>query len=127
MSSSLRGCWCSPLLTLSVTIAKLSPTSLSEIQAYSAISLSWVERVTCVRILESFKKPSEHPTLEHLLISLKIIEASFTLGAFAPRRLEVAWKLQSETVKAPRSLYYHCESSGNLLISRVRSLDLRLR
>jgi hypothetical protein len=47
-----------------------------------------------VRALESFEKPSEHPTLEHLLILLKIIEAYFTLGAFAPRRLEVAWKLQ---------------------------------
>jgi hypothetical protein len=61
--------------------AKLSPTSLSEIQDSSAISLSWVERVTCVRALESFEKPSEHSTLEHLLISLKIFEASFTLGA----------------------------------------------
>jgi hypothetical protein len=46
-----------------------------------------------VRALESFEKPSENPTLEHLLISLKIIEASFTLEEFAPRRLEVAWKL----------------------------------
>jgi hypothetical protein len=72
-----------------------------------------------VRALKSFEKPSEHPTLEHLLISLKIFEASFTLGAFAPRRLQVAWKLQSEIVEAPRSLYYPCESSGNLLISRV--------
>jgi hypothetical protein len=80
-----------------------------------------------VRALENFEKPSEHPTLEHLLISLKIIEASFTLGAFAPRRLEVAWKLQSEIVEAPRSLYYPYESSGNLLISRVHSLDLRSR
>jgi hypothetical protein len=80
-----------------------------------------------VRVLESVEKPSEHPTLEHLLILLKIIEASFTLGAFAPRQLEVAWKLQSEIVEAPRSLYYPGESSGNLLISRVRSLDLRLR
>jgi hypothetical protein len=80
-----------------------------------------------VRALESFKKPSEHPTLEHLLISLKIFEASFTLEAFAPRRLEVARKLQSEFVEAPRSLYYPCESSGNLLISRVHSLDLRPR
>jgi hypothetical protein len=52
-----------------------------------------------VRALESFEKPSEHPTLEHLLISLKIFEASFTLGAFAPRRLEVAWKLQSRLWK----------------------------
>jgi hypothetical protein len=101
MSSFLRGCWFSPLLTPSRTIAKLSPTSLSEIQAYSAISLSWVESVTSVRVLESPEKPSEHPTLEHLLISLKIFEASFTLGAFAPRQLEVArssnprlWKLQ---------------------------------
>jgi hypothetical protein len=80
-----------------------------------------------VRALESFEKPSEHPTLEHLLISLKIFEASFSLGAFARRRLEVAWKLQSEIVEAPRILYYTCESSGNLLISRVRSLDLRSR
>jgi hypothetical protein len=94
-------------------IAKLSPTSLSGFQAYSAISLSWVERVTCVRALESLEKPSEHPTLEHLQISLKIFESSFTLGAFAPRRLEVAWKLQSEIVEAPRSLYYPYESSGN--------------
>jgi hypothetical protein len=121
----LRGCWFSPLLTPSGTIAKLSPTSLSGFQAYNAIPLSWVERVTCVRALESLEKPSEHPTLDHLLISLKIFEASFTLGAFAPRRLEVAWKLQSEIVEAPRSLYYPCESSGNLLISIVRSLDLR--
>jgi hypothetical protein len=127
MSSSLRGYWFSPLLTPSRTIAKLSRTSLSEIQAYSAISLSWVERVTCVRVLESFDKPSEHPIIEHLMISLKIFEASFTLGAFAPRRLEVAWKLQFEIVEAPRSLYYPCKSSGNLLISRVRSLDLRPR
>jgi hypothetical protein len=127
MSSSLRGYWFSPLLTPSRTIAKLSRTSLSEIQAYSAISLSWVERVTCVRVLESFDKSSEHPILEHLLISLKFFEASFTLGTFAPRRLEVAWKLQSEIVEAPRSLYYPCKSSGNLLISRVRSLDLRPR
>jgi hypothetical protein len=67
-----------------------------------------------VRVLESSEKPSEHPTLEHMLISLKIIEASFTLGAFAPRRLEVTWKLQSEIVEAPRSLYYPCESSGNM-------------
>jgi hypothetical protein len=81
MSSSLRGCWFSPLLIPSRTIAKLFPTSLSEIQAYSVISLSWVEIVTCVRVLDSFKKPSEHPTLEHPLISLKIFEASFTLGA----------------------------------------------
>jgi hypothetical protein len=80
-----------------------------------------------VRVLESFEKPSENPTLEHLLISLKIFEASFTLGAFASRRLEVAWKLQSEIVEAPRSLFYPCESSGNLLISRVYSLDLRSR
>jgi hypothetical protein len=79
MSSSLRGCWFSPLLTPSRTIAKISPTSLNEIQAYSAISLSWVERVTCVRALESLEKPSEHPTLEHLLISLKIFEASLFL------------------------------------------------
>jgi hypothetical protein len=43
-----------------------------------------------VRVLESFEKPSEHPTLEHLLISLKIFEASLALRAFAPRRLEVA-------------------------------------
>jgi hypothetical protein len=83
--------------------------------------------VTYVKVLESFEKHSEHPTLEHMLISLKIIEASFTLGAFTPRRLEVAWKLQSEIVEAPRSLYYPCESSENLLISRVRSLDLRPR
>jgi hypothetical protein len=68
MSSSLRGSWFPTLLTPSKTIAKLSPTSLSEIQAFSAVSLSWVERVTCVRALESFEKPSEHPTLEHLLI-----------------------------------------------------------
>jgi hypothetical protein len=80
-----------------------------------------------VRALESFEEPNEHPTLEHLLISLKIIEASFTLGAFAPRRLEVAWKLQSEIVEAPRSLYYPCESSGKPLISRDCSLDLRSR
>jgi hypothetical protein len=72
MSSSFRGCWLSTLLTPSRTPAELSPTSLSEIQAFSAISLSWVERVTCVRALESLEKPSEHPTLEHLLISLKI-------------------------------------------------------
>jgi hypothetical protein len=72
MRSSLRGCWFSTLLTPSRTPHKLSPTSVSEIQAFSAISLSWVERVTCVRALESFEKPSEHPTLEHLLISLKI-------------------------------------------------------
>jgi hypothetical protein len=69
-----------------------------------------------VRVLESFEKHSEHPTLEHLLISLKIFGTSFTLGAFAPRQLEVAWKLQSEIVEALRSLYYPCESSGNLLI-----------
>jgi hypothetical protein len=80
-----------------------------------------------VRALESFEKPSEHPTFEHLLITLKIFEASFSLGAFAPRRLKVTWKLQSEIVEAPRSLFYPCESSGNLLISRVRSLDLRPR
>jgi hypothetical protein len=80
-----------------------------------------------VRVLEGFEKPSEPPTLEHLLISLKIFEAYFTLEAFAPRRLDVAWKLQSEIVEAPRSLYYPCESSGNPLISRVRSLDLRPR
>jgi hypothetical protein len=80
-----------------------------------------------VRVLESFEKPSEHPTLEHLLISLKIFEASFTLGEFAPIRLEVAWKLQSVIVEAPRSLFYPCESSVNLLISRVHSLDLRSR
>jgi hypothetical protein len=123
----LRGCRFCTLLTPSRTIAKLSPTSLSEIQASSAISLSWVESVSYVRALESFKKPSEHPTLEHPLISLKIFGASFTLGAFAPRRLEVAWKLQSESVEAPSSLYYPCESSGNLLISRVHSLDLRPR
>jgi hypothetical protein len=53
-----------------------------------------------VRALESFKKPGEHPTLEHLLISLKIFEASFTLGAFASRQLEIAWILQSEIVEA---------------------------
>jgi hypothetical protein len=80
-----------------------------------------------MRDLESFEKPSEHPTLEHLLISFKIFEAYFTLIAFAPRRLEVAWKLQSEIVEAPRSLYYPYESSGNPLISRVHSLDLRSR
>jgi hypothetical protein len=89
--------------------------------------LRWVKGVTSVRALESFEKPSEHPTLEHLLISLKIIEVSFTLGAFVPRWLEVAWKLQSEIVEAPRSLYYPCESSGKPLISRDCSLDLRLR
>jgi hypothetical protein len=72
MSSSLRGYWFSTFLTPSRTPVKLFPTSLSEIQASSAISLSWVERVTCVRALESLEKPSEHPTLEHLLISLKI-------------------------------------------------------
>jgi hypothetical protein len=72
MSSSLRGYWFSTLLTPSRTLAELSPTSLSEIQAFSAISLSWVERVTCVRALDSFEKPSEHPPLENLLISLKI-------------------------------------------------------
>jgi hypothetical protein len=55
-----------------------------------------------VRVLESFEKPSEHPTLKHLVISLKIFEASFTLGAFAPRRLEVAWKLQSEIVESSK-------------------------
>jgi hypothetical protein len=48
-----------------------------------------------VRTLESFEKPSEHPTLEHLLISLNIFEAFFTLGAFAPRWLDVAWERQS--------------------------------
>jgi hypothetical protein len=80
-----------------------------------------------VRVLESFEKPSEHPTLEHLLISLKIFEASFTLGAFAPRKLEVAWKIHFEIVEAPRSLYYPCKSSGNLFISRVHSLDSRSR
>jgi hypothetical protein len=83
--------------------------------------------VTSVRPLESFEKPNEHPTLEHLPISLKIFEASFTLGAFAPRRLEVARKLQSEIVETPRSLYYPCESSRNPLISRDCSLDLRPR
>jgi hypothetical protein len=72
MISSFRGCWFSTLLIPSRTPAKLSSTSLSEIQAFSAISMSWIERVTCVRALESFEKPSEHPTFEHLLISLKI-------------------------------------------------------
>jgi hypothetical protein len=72
MSSSLRGCWFSTLLTPSRTLAELSPTSLSEIQAFGVLSLSWVERVTCVRALESFEKPSERPTLENLLFSLKI-------------------------------------------------------
>jgi hypothetical protein len=72
MSSSLRGCWFSTLLTPFRTPAELSPTSLSEIQAFSDLSLSLVERVTCVRALESFVKPSEHPTLEHLPIPLRI-------------------------------------------------------
>jgi hypothetical protein len=71
MSSSLRGCWFSTLLTPSRTPVELSPTSLSEIQTSSVLSLSWIEKVFCVRALESFEKPSEHPTLEHLLISLK--------------------------------------------------------
>jgi hypothetical protein len=72
MNSSLRGCWFSTLLTPSITPAELYPASPSEIQAFSALSLSWVKRVTCVRALESSEKPSEHPTLEHLLISLTI-------------------------------------------------------
>jgi hypothetical protein len=65
MNSSLRGCWFSRLLTPSRTPDELSPTSLSEIQAFSALSLSWVERVTCVRALESFEKPSEYPHLSN--------------------------------------------------------------
>jgi hypothetical protein len=73
MSSSLRGYWFSILLTPSRNPAEISPTSLSEIQAFNALSLSWVDRVTCVRALESFEKPNEHPTLEHLQISLNIL------------------------------------------------------
>jgi hypothetical protein len=94
MSSSLRGCWFSTLLTPSRTPAELSPTSLSEIQAFSTLSFSWVERVTCVRALESFGKHSENPTLEHLLILLNIFWSVFySWSPLAPRHLEVAWKL----------------------------------
>ena len=47
------------------------------------------------------------------------------LGAWAPRRLEVAWVLPIGCSGAPTSLYFSCEASGNHKLDLCVSLEKR--